>query len=499
MNHGYILLTVNAIYDPAFVFTSEELNGLDVQELVEKPQIYLSARCRDTIEDQLLYSETRLDDIQQLDIEITSSHDIPVKDVCRMFHGAHPAQEVECGEQNGGHYGCCGSTGASAAYIDHVASMRAPQVTLEERRKKVIAGPAGKERRNGGVSPFQQMTKDDLIKECKGHNLPTDGLLKPSLYSQLREELKGIQQVPSLCFPNQTSSLEDLNLAQYKVVPVGPLQDLKEHINNLLNELPKHLTNEEKVLFEEAVEAVISTREKLRGSDYRLCCVVLALHLGGNCHLTIRRLLYALAELCELLYAPAEKHTFILRLHNVTFSHMIAVRKVFQSPQVLTYSKLYGIHYHSITCHAGFTSHLISLSSVDTEEEEGQFSTINAISKATSNGHPEHNIPNCIMRAQAEQKFRCKKSCFADQQSKIVKFAIHLPDFPDTVIPQELLENEMYQTHLEQIGDFLTCGKEVWWHTDEESKEVMFHDSKGQPEFRDQGPPITSLSFLFLS
>lgn len=96
MNHGHILLTVNAIYDPAFYYTSEELNGLDVQELVEKPQIYLLARCRDTTEDQLLYSETRLDDIQQFDMEITSSHNIPVKDVCRMFHGDYPAQEIEC-------------------------------------------------------------------------------------------------------------------------------------------------------------------------------------------------------------------------------------------------------------------------------------------------------------------------------------------------------------------------------------------------------------------
>ena len=124
------------------------------------------------------------------------------------------------------------------------------------------------------------------------------------------------------------------------------------------------------------------------------------------------------------------------------------------------------------------------------KEEERQFSTISAISKATSNGHPEHIIPNCIIGTQAEQKFRCKKTCFVDRQSKIGKFATHLPDFPDTVIPQELLENEVYQKHLEQIGDFLLCGKEVWWHTDEESKEVLFHDSKGQPEFRDQGPPM---------
>ena len=111
---------------------------------------------------------------------------------------------------------------ALAAYIDHKASMRAPQVTLEERGKKVIAGPAGKERRNGGVSPFQHMTKDDLIKECRGRNCPRDGLLKPSLYSQLGEELKGIQRFPVLCFSNQTSFLRDLNLARYEVVPMEP-------------------------------------------------------------------------------------------------------------------------------------------------------------------------------------------------------------------------------------------------------------------------------------
>ena len=93
------------------------------------------------------------------------------------------------------------------------------------------------------------------------------------------------------------------------------------------------------------------------------------------------------------------------------------------------------------------TSRLISLSSVDTgEEEERQFSTINAISKATSSDHPEHIIP-----AQAEQKFRFKRSCFVDQQSKIGKFATHRPDFPDTVIPQELLENEQLGSSLPKV------------------------------------------------
>jgi len=132
MNHGHILLMVNAIYDPAFYYTSKELGGKDVQEMVEKPQIYLMARCRDTIEDQLLYSDTRLEDIQQLSTKITSSHKVFINDICRMFHGDHPSQEVESGEQLGANFGCCGCTMSSTQYYDHIASLRAPQINLEE-------------------------------------------------------------------------------------------------------------------------------------------------------------------------------------------------------------------------------------------------------------------------------------------------------------------------------------------------------------------------------
>ena len=47
------------------------------------------------------------------------------------------------------------------------------------------------------------------------------------------------------------------------MLPVEPLHDLKEHINNIFKELPKHLNDEEKVLFGETMEAVLSTKEKL--------------------------------------------------------------------------------------------------------------------------------------------------------------------------------------------------------------------------------------------
>ena len=86
MNHCHLLLTVSAIYDPTFYYTSEELHGKNVQELVQKIHIYIMAKCRDAIEDQLLYSETRLEDINEL--KNPSSQKVSIKDISRFFHGA---------------------------------------------------------------------------------------------------------------------------------------------------------------------------------------------------------------------------------------------------------------------------------------------------------------------------------------------------------------------------------------------------------------------------
>ena len=88
MNHCHLLLTLSAIYDPTFYYTSEELHGKNVQELVQKPYIYIMAKWRDTIEDQLLYSENRLEDLNELKTQLLSSQKVSTKDICRFFHGA---------------------------------------------------------------------------------------------------------------------------------------------------------------------------------------------------------------------------------------------------------------------------------------------------------------------------------------------------------------------------------------------------------------------------
>ena len=68
----------------------------------------------------------------------------------------------------------------------------------------------------------------------------------------------------------------------YEVLPTEPLHDVKEHISNIINEIPAHLSNDHKKLFEETVQLVTGTKDQLRGSDYREICIVLAKQLRGE-------------------------------------------------------------------------------------------------------------------------------------------------------------------------------------------------------------------------
>ena len=45
MNHGHLLMTLNVIYDDALFLSKEEAN-IDVQQIVEAPDIYIFGRSR---------------------------------------------------------------------------------------------------------------------------------------------------------------------------------------------------------------------------------------------------------------------------------------------------------------------------------------------------------------------------------------------------------------------------------------------------------------------
>ena len=505
MNHGHLLLMISSPYDPAFHYTSTEMeartgNKVDVQMLVEQPHVYILGRCSDTVVDQLCYTPYRLEDLHQMTQPL--KNDRCVVDVMRFYHGDHPAISVEVGQQEGGHYACTGCSLHSALWTDVVACFRAGGLTIQQRLDKVLAGPAGRKRRNGGIHPFKKLTLDELAAECAARQLPVDHgqrLTKKRLQALLTEDLKGIQRVPALMFTCQNKDLETVNLTRYEALPSEPLHDIKEHIKNIVEELPKHLNEEETKAFDEVIETVLKSKDKQRGCDYRLCSIILAINLGRCARISIQKLLYTLAEMTGLIYDDAENRTprYILRLHNVTFMHSMVYQKVFKKPLKLTVRKAFGIYWHSITSHIPLVARIISPSSTHTENEERFFNSINSISRTTSNGQPEHIIPNSILRLQAENSMKTEPLPLATQQSVISKYAANLPDFSNTFIPEDMLESEIYQAHLERISDFLLPGENVWWHTDEESREVVFHDSRGEPDWHPDGPPLKGQYDLF--
>lgn len=116
LNHGYLLLTVNAVYDEALYFTNKEMEdqgkgNVDVQSLVERPQVYILARCGSAEAEQIAYINTRKACLEGLKNKVVTSNGVQITDVMRLFHGDGPQQEFESGEQKGGNAGCLGCSG----------------------------------------------------------------------------------------------------------------------------------------------------------------------------------------------------------------------------------------------------------------------------------------------------------------------------------------------------------------------------------------------------
>ena len=91
INSGHLLLTVKSIYGEKLYSNDREMfsltgNCYNVQELVEKPHLYIFGCINDTIAGKLSYIETRLEDIKDLRIPLNIEGKV-VHNVLRFFHG----------------------------------------------------------------------------------------------------------------------------------------------------------------------------------------------------------------------------------------------------------------------------------------------------------------------------------------------------------------------------------------------------------------------------
>ena len=112
-NHSHLLMTVNTLYDKTIHMTNEEYEEkhrkkVDVQSEIEKPYIYILARCPGD-DHQHMYSDCRNEDITCL--KYPSDADGCELNVVRFFHGDGPACELKVRKKMGGiHVGCVQQT-----------------------------------------------------------------------------------------------------------------------------------------------------------------------------------------------------------------------------------------------------------------------------------------------------------------------------------------------------------------------------------------------------
>ena len=142
---------------------------------------------------------------------MTTLNGIQITDMIRFFHGDGSQQEFEAGEQKGGNAGCASCSGDARLYKNLAVSLSRPHLSLPERLKKVLQGPDGRQKRNGGIKPFKDLRVEELKRECAARGLPCDGQKKG--LQQVLEELGGIR-VPAMMFFDQQKKMADLGLGE---------------------------------------------------------------------------------------------------------------------------------------------------------------------------------------------------------------------------------------------------------------------------------------------
>lgn len=147
--HGYLLVLVSVIYDPAFFYTTEEMKvikGVDINvpAVLNEAEVHILGRSSSSTHDQLMFIETRRECLKEIKERVTTRNGIEVDDIVRFFHGDGPAAQFEAGHKQGGTYCCVGCGADSGLFSDIAHSYRAPKLSLKERQEFVIQGRAWK-------------------------------------------------------------------------------------------------------------------------------------------------------------------------------------------------------------------------------------------------------------------------------------------------------------------------------------------------------------------
>ena len=193
-NRGHLLCLIICLYDRVVFYTSKEYkaitgNDVDTQKEIEKPQVHFIAQCSSANEEQLMYSETRLECIQQLKGNVTIEG-VEYEDKMQFFHGDNPARAHEAGQQKGGNYFCSTCEVKSFMTDDLAHVLNCKVVTLEERQKSIMSGKISlRNSMDQKTKPLSGLKKHELEQELASRGIYDDGR-KDELQSLLNKEMR---------------------------------------------------------------------------------------------------------------------------------------------------------------------------------------------------------------------------------------------------------------------------------------------------------------------
>ena len=119
-------------------------------------------------------------------------------------------------------------------------------------------------------------------------------------------------------------------------------------------------------------------------------------HFSDDIDETVKQLLSTAVKISQCLYASCGKRTpkTILQLYNATWLHHELCKTLFSKPREITYDKLFGTYLHSLVVHAPRQYEIVSLRSINTENQERIFQQTKRIAAKCTNHKPENVIPS---------------------------------------------------------------------------------------------------------
>jgi len=140
------------------------------------------------------------------------------------------------------------------------------------------------------------------------------------------------------------------------------------------------------------------------------------------------------------------------RFRGSLTSHGYMLRYVPALPPIFCFPTE-NVHFMPYVCHAAPQFEIVCLKSMNAEDQERLFGQAESITGNTSNRHPNHVIPNLLLRIQAQANKQTRNS-IQEQQSKISKMASQLPPGENTYITKAFIwkRQHSWQAHLIRIA-----------------------------------------------